>query len=174
LVLQRRGAVFMACHNAIWEHAERLRNAEQNPDHLAVEAIAAELTNHLIPNVVLTDPRHRRYISEAPAIRVRICKVKPISPQLQPAWQCDFSSGAGAAIFYRRPQPKKTNHGRYDDPSPFVAVRPRPRACSSDAHGMTSIPPCINDRLRQPHRIGKTELVAAGDLYEPEQPQFLR
>jgi len=54
LVLQRRGAVFMACHNAIWEHAERLRNAEQNPDHLAVEAIAAELTNHLIPNVVLT------------------------------------------------------------------------------------------------------------------------
>jgi len=54
LVLQRRGAVFMACHNAIWEHAERLLNAEQNPDHLAVEAIAAELTNHLIPNVVLT------------------------------------------------------------------------------------------------------------------------
>jgi len=53
LVLQRRGAVFMACHNAIWEHAERLLN-EQNPDHLAVEAIAAELTNHLIPNVVLT------------------------------------------------------------------------------------------------------------------------
>jgi len=48
------GAVFMACHNAIWEHAERLLNAEQNPDHLAVEAIAAELTNHLIPNVVLT------------------------------------------------------------------------------------------------------------------------
>ena len=100
----------MACHNAIWEHAERLLNAEQNPDHLAVEAIAAELTNH----------------------------------------------------------------GRYDDPSRFVAVRPRPRACSSDARGMTSIPPCINDRLRQPHRIGKTELVAAGDLYEPEQPQFLR
>ena|SRR5262245_49901972 len=47
-------ATFMACHNAIWEHAERLLNAEQNPDHLAVEAIAAELTNHLIPNVVLT------------------------------------------------------------------------------------------------------------------------
>ena len=54
LVLQRRGVVFMACHNAIWEHAERLLAAEQNPDHLAVDAVAAELTNHLIPDVVLT------------------------------------------------------------------------------------------------------------------------
>jgi len=53
-VLQRRGAVFMACHNAIWELAERLVGAEQNPDHLQVDAIAAELTNHLIPDVVLT------------------------------------------------------------------------------------------------------------------------
>jgi hypothetical protein len=54
LVLQRRGVVFMACHNTIWEHAERLAAAEQNPDYLAVEEIAAELTNHLIPDVVLT------------------------------------------------------------------------------------------------------------------------
>jgi hypothetical protein len=54
LVLQRRGVVFMACHNSIWELAERLVSAEQNPDHLRVEAIAAELTNHLIPDVVLT------------------------------------------------------------------------------------------------------------------------
>ena len=54
LVLQRRGVVFMACHNAIWELAERLVSSEQNPDHLAVDAIAAELTNHLIPDVVLT------------------------------------------------------------------------------------------------------------------------
>jgi hypothetical protein len=54
LVLQRRGIVFMACHNTIWEHAERLVAAEQNPDHVAVDAIAAELTNHLIPDVVLT------------------------------------------------------------------------------------------------------------------------
>jgi len=44
----------MACHNAIWEHAERLLAAEQNPDHLAVDEVAAELTNHLIPDVVLT------------------------------------------------------------------------------------------------------------------------
>jgi len=54
LVLQRRGVVFMACHNAIWELAERLVGAGQNPDHLTVDAIAAELTNHLIADVVLT------------------------------------------------------------------------------------------------------------------------
>jgi hypothetical protein len=44
----------MACHNAIWEVAEKLVGAGQNPDHLVVDAIAAELTNHLIPEVVLT------------------------------------------------------------------------------------------------------------------------
>jgi len=54
VVLQRRGVVFMACHNAIWETAEKLLGAGQNPDHLSLEAIAAELTNHLIPEVVLT------------------------------------------------------------------------------------------------------------------------
>ena len=53
-VLQQRGAVFMACHNAIWEHAEKLVTVGQNPDHLPLDAIAAELTNHLIPDVVLT------------------------------------------------------------------------------------------------------------------------
>jgi intracellular sulfur oxidation DsrE/DsrF family protein len=54
VVLQRRGVVFMACHNAIWELAERLSAADQNPDHLPVDRIAAELSNHLIPDVVLT------------------------------------------------------------------------------------------------------------------------
>jgi hypothetical protein len=54
VVLQRRGVVFMACHNAIWEVAERLVGAGQNPDHLAVDAVATELTNHLLPGVVLT------------------------------------------------------------------------------------------------------------------------
>jgi len=44
----------MACHNAIWEHAERLFVADQNPDHLPVDRIAAELSNHLIPDVALT------------------------------------------------------------------------------------------------------------------------
>ena len=53
-VLQRRGVVFLACHNAIWELAERLVAAGQNPDRLGVGAITAELTNHLIPDVVLT------------------------------------------------------------------------------------------------------------------------
>jgi hypothetical protein len=52
--LQQRGAVFMACHNAIWELAERLVSSGTNPDKLAVGAVAAELTNHLIPDVILT------------------------------------------------------------------------------------------------------------------------
>ena len=54
VVLQRRGVVFMACHNAIWEHAERLAATGQNPDNLSVGRIAAELANHLVPDVVLT------------------------------------------------------------------------------------------------------------------------
>jgi hypothetical protein len=52
--LQRRGAIFMACHNAIWEHAAKLHNAGVNPDKSTVDVIAAELSNHLIPGVVLT------------------------------------------------------------------------------------------------------------------------
>jgi hypothetical protein len=53
-VLQRRGVVFLACHNAIWELANRLFTSGQNPDHLSIDALTAELTNHLIPDVVLT------------------------------------------------------------------------------------------------------------------------
>ena len=52
--LQERGAVFLACHNAIWEIAAKLVGAGKNPDHLSHAAVAAELTNHLIEGVVLT------------------------------------------------------------------------------------------------------------------------
>jgi hypothetical protein len=52
--LQRRGAVFFACHNAIWEASEALIRNGSNPDKLSHEALAAELTNHLIPDAVLT------------------------------------------------------------------------------------------------------------------------
>lgn len=52
--LQRRGVVFLSCHNAIWEQAVHLIATEVNPDKLSQEALAAELTNHLIPGVVLT------------------------------------------------------------------------------------------------------------------------
>jgi hypothetical protein len=51
--LQRRGVIFMSCHNAIWEHATRLHDSGANPDKLAVDGLAAELTNHLIPGAVL-------------------------------------------------------------------------------------------------------------------------
>jgi hypothetical protein len=53
-ILQRRGVVFLACHNAIWELANRLLTSGQNPDHLSLDSLTAELTNHLIPDVVLT------------------------------------------------------------------------------------------------------------------------
>ena len=52
--LQRRGVVFMSCHNAIWEQATRLHKLGQNPDGATVDVIAADLTNHLLPGVVLT------------------------------------------------------------------------------------------------------------------------
>jgi intracellular sulfur oxidation DsrE/DsrF family protein len=54
LALMRRGVVFMACHNAIWEQAAALIKADVNPDKLSHAALAAELTNHLVDGVVLT------------------------------------------------------------------------------------------------------------------------
>ena len=52
--LQKRGVVFMSCHNAIWEQAAALIAHDINPDKLSHDALAAELTNHLVPGVVLT------------------------------------------------------------------------------------------------------------------------
>jgi hypothetical protein len=52
--LMRRGAIFAACHNAIWEQAIRLHDGGINPDKLPLDALAADLTNHLIAGVVLT------------------------------------------------------------------------------------------------------------------------
>jgi hypothetical protein len=51
--LMRRGVVFMSCHNAIWEQSAALIKAGVNPDKLSHEALAAELTNHLIAGVVV-------------------------------------------------------------------------------------------------------------------------
>ncbi len=53
-VLQKRGAVFLACHNAVWELSMKLHAKGPNPDNLAHPQMAAELTNHLIPAVILT------------------------------------------------------------------------------------------------------------------------
>jgi len=52
--LMRRGVVFLACHNAIAELADRLIKKNVNPDRLTFEQLTAELTNHLIPDIVLT------------------------------------------------------------------------------------------------------------------------
>jgi hypothetical protein len=51
--LMRRGVVFMSCHNAIWEHAAALIKSGINPDKLPHDALAAELTNHLVDGAVL-------------------------------------------------------------------------------------------------------------------------
>ncbi len=53
-VLQRRGAVFLACHNEVWELTMKLHQKGVNPDHLAHDRMAAEFTNHIIPGAVLT------------------------------------------------------------------------------------------------------------------------
>jgi hypothetical protein len=52
--LMRRGVVFLACHNAIAELADRLIKKGVNPDKLSFESLTAELTNHLNPDTVLT------------------------------------------------------------------------------------------------------------------------
>ena len=52
--LQESGVVFLACHNAIWEVTAKLIASAKNPDHASHEAVAAELTNHLVDGVVLT------------------------------------------------------------------------------------------------------------------------
>jgi hypothetical protein len=51
--LMRRGVVFMACHNAIWEQAAALIKTDVNPDKHSHAALAAELTNHLVDGAVL-------------------------------------------------------------------------------------------------------------------------
>lgn len=53
-VLQNRGVVFTGCHNAIWELSAALLKKGINPDGYSHEALAAELTNHLIPGVILS------------------------------------------------------------------------------------------------------------------------
>ncbi len=53
-VLQRRGLVFLACHNEVWELTMALHKKGINPDHLSHEQMAAEFTNHLIPGTILT------------------------------------------------------------------------------------------------------------------------
>jgi hypothetical protein len=53
-ILQRRGAVFIACHNQVWEITAGRIKAGVNPDGLSHEAMAAEFTNHLLPDVVLS------------------------------------------------------------------------------------------------------------------------
>jgi hypothetical protein len=51
--LMRRGVVFMSCHNAIWEQAALLLKSGINPDKLSHGQLAAELTNHLVDDIVL-------------------------------------------------------------------------------------------------------------------------
>jgi hypothetical protein len=43
----------MSCDNAIWEHAAALIKSGINPDKLSHDALAAELTDHLVDGAVL-------------------------------------------------------------------------------------------------------------------------
>jgi hypothetical protein len=52
--LQKRGAIFLGCHNAIWELASALLKAGVNPDRLSHEELAADLTDNLVPGVIST------------------------------------------------------------------------------------------------------------------------
>ena len=50
-VLMKRGVIFFACHNAIWAAAGRaIAGGAKGPQ----EEVAADLTNHLLPGVILT------------------------------------------------------------------------------------------------------------------------
>jgi hypothetical protein len=51
--LMRRGAVFLMCHHAIWEGAKGLHASGANPDKLSVEELAADLTNHVLPQAIV-------------------------------------------------------------------------------------------------------------------------
>src|ERR1700751_1250282 len=98
--LQQRGVIFLACHNAIWELTGKLIASSKNPDHASHEAVAAELTNHLIDGVVLT-----------PGIVATI-------PELQ---QGGFHyAGGGGSDAQGNPYPRHT--GR-PDPSPARRTR---------------------------------------------------
>jgi hypothetical protein len=70
--LMRRGVVFMACHNGIWEQAAALIKANVNPDKLSQAALAAELTNHLVDGVV-------RDVARVAASRLSLRKIMPNS-----------------------------------------------------------------------------------------------
>ncbi|MHB1668973.1 MAG: thiosulfate dehydrogenase [Thiomonas sp.] len=52
--LQKRGVVFLACHDGIWGLAGHLHQRGPNPGKLTQGELAADLTNHLIPGVILT------------------------------------------------------------------------------------------------------------------------
>ena len=52
--LQKRGVVFLGCHNAIWELAGTLIKGGINPERVSQEEIAADLTNNLAPGVIAT------------------------------------------------------------------------------------------------------------------------
>jgi hypothetical protein len=52
--LQKRGVVFLGCHNAIWELAAALLKGGNNPDGRSHEELAADLTNGLIPGAIST------------------------------------------------------------------------------------------------------------------------
>jgi intracellular sulfur oxidation DsrE/DsrF family protein len=51
--LQRRGVLFLICHNTIHGQAGQVSSSEQNTEHLSTDAIVADIQAHTIPGALL-------------------------------------------------------------------------------------------------------------------------
>src|SRR4029079_1797504 len=52
--LQRRGVLFLSCHQSIFAHAETVANdSTRNVDKLTVDQLVAEIEAHLVPGALL-------------------------------------------------------------------------------------------------------------------------
>lgn len=72
LSLQKRGAVFVACHDSIHAIARGVASRESNSS-LPADAVAADLTNNLVPGVVLV-PSVVAYLAELQDARFTYAK----------------------------------------------------------------------------------------------------
>jgi len=51
--LQRRGVLFLICHQTVHAHAGAVAASEQNTDHLSADQVLADIQAHLIPGGLL-------------------------------------------------------------------------------------------------------------------------
>ncbi|MBV9579934.1 MAG: hypothetical protein JO057_15195 [Chloroflexi bacterium] len=51
--LQRRGVLFLICHQTVHAHVGAVASSEQNTDHLLADEIVSDIQAHLIPGGML-------------------------------------------------------------------------------------------------------------------------